>query len=130
MKNHYTPKPTLGTLHHVAIAVDNLAEAVEYYQNILELEALATPQEVVAQGIRWFALDEGRALHLVEVAGVSAPPRAHIALRVEDNAAWRAYLENKGVSLIEPTVALYAAKRFFVQDPSGNLIELVEWLTD
>ena len=130
MKIHKPPKPQLGPVDHIAIAVHNLAEAVDYYQNTLEFEALATPEDIVANGIRWFALGDGRALHLIEVKGVTAPPRAHIAIQVEDNDAWRAYLEDKGVRLVEPTVELYAAKRFFLQDPSGNLIELVEWLTD
>lgn len=83
-------KPAAGILHHVTLAVRDLESAGEFYTNTLHLEPLPAPPEAIAAGVRWFDLGEGRALHLIEVEGVVAPPRAHVALSVADNDAWRA----------------------------------------
>ena len=130
METHSKATPKLGNIHHIALAVHNLEESVTYYQDILELPLLEAPESAYASGIRWFDLGGNCALHLIEVPNVAAPPRAHLAITVEDNDAWRSHLENKGVTIVEPTVDLYAAKRFFLKDPTGNLVELVEWLNE
>ena len=130
MESYALSKPELGFVHHIALAVHNLEESVTYYQEVLGLSQLDTPDSAYSSGIRWFDLGGYCALHLIEVPWVIAPPRAHLAITVADNDAWRAYLEGKGVRIVEPTVDLYAAKRFFLKDPTGNLVELVEWLKD
>ena len=122
-------KPVLGQVHHVALAVKDLKSATDFYQDVLGLSSLATPPEARANGIQWLDIGHGLALHLIEVPDVTAPPRTHIAISVSDNDAWRTYITSKNIAITEPTVDLYAAKRFFIQDPTGNLVELVEWLS-
>lgn len=121
-------RPSLASLHHVAITVANLSEAIEFYASGLGLVELETPSSVIEQGIRWFDLGQGRALHLIATSETAPASRAHFAITVDDVAAWQSYIERQGIKIIKPTIDLAGAKRFFLRDPAGNLLEFVEWL--
>jgi catechol-2,3-dioxygenase len=45
---------------------------------------------------------------------------------VDDAKAWRKRLRELGVEIQEAT-PIKGADRFFLHDPDGNLIELIEW---
>lgn len=120
------PKP--GTLDHSALEVKNLQEASEFYMRVLGLKELQTPENVKAQGIVWLQWGDGSILHLVQSERMTPPFFAHIAISVDDIAAWRAHVIGMGVNIESPKMEVYSAKRFFVRDPSGNRIELVKWL--
>lgn len=121
--------PKIRTLDHVALVVDDLAQACEFYRNVLGLDELTPPAGVVESGIRWFDLGENRALHLIKDDTEVHHTRAHFALAVEDVNAWRSRFESLGIQTVSPKVKLYSADRVFVRDPCGNLLELVKWQT-
>lgn len=50
----------------------------------------------------------------------------HVALHVCDAKGARDKLQATGVETVE-TVRIPGADRFFVRDPDGNRIELIEW---
>jgi glyoxylase I family protein len=51
----------------------------------------------------------------------------HFCLHVRNAIAAREYLAQQGIR-IEETVKIAAAERFFIRDPDGNQIEILQWL--
>lgn len=121
-------RPSISSLHHVAIMVADLAEAIEFYSSILGFVELETPSSIIEQGIRWFDLGHGRALHLIETSETTPGSRAHFAIAVDDVEAWQTYIARQGIKITKATINLAGAKRFFLRDPAGNLLEFVQWL--
>ena len=121
-------RPGIESLHHVAITVHDLSAAVAFYSEILGLAELEAPAAALENGIRWFDLGNGRALHLVRTDEAVSGGRAHFAITVDDIKGWRAFVEERGIEVQAPRLELYGAERFFMRDPSGNLLELVKWL--
>ncbi len=128
MDDTITQPPKIKSLHHVAIVVQDLLQAIDFYANKLGFKEITAPPTAIEQGIRWFDLGDGRALHLVENEATFPLLPAHFAIEVDDVAAWRAYIGQTDLTILEPTVDLYNADRFFLRDPSGNRLELVQWL--
>jgi hypothetical protein len=77
--------------------------------------------------VLWFDLGNGQTLHLLlkDIAD-SISPR-HFCLRVADARTARDYFRTKGVGMLETTV-IPGADRFFIADPDGNRIEIMQWL--
>ena len=50
----------------------------------------------------------------------------HMALQVDDAQASRLLMKEKGFD-IQETILIPGTDRFFVRDPDGNLIEIIEW---
>lgn len=120
--------PAITALDHVALEVPELEPAIRFYEQSLGLTPLPTPPAAVERGIRWYALPEGRMLHLVTNPDAQPHRIAHVALRVNDVDAWRRHLHQLGVAEEQPMVKLYGdVDRMFVRDPGGNRIELVCW---
>ena len=122
-----TQRPTISKLDHVAVHVNEIEEARRFYEHVLGWVPSDMAEEVISRGIIWYDLPDGRQIHLFSTDAELPINRAHFALNVEDVSAWRAYLTDLGIKLVEPSVQLYNTERFFVRDPSGNLIEFVRW---
>lgn len=117
----------LTGLDHVQVAAPRQSEARarQFYGTLLGLEELAKPPNLAARGGAWFALGDGRQLH-VGVAGDFAPAiKAHPAFRVRDLDALRARLETAGVATRDEE-PLAGARRFYANDPFGNRLEFLE----
>jgi catechol 2,3-dioxygenase-like lactoylglutathione lyase family enzyme len=125
MDDSSVSRPAIGSLHHVSIQVKDLLAAVHFYGDILGLTEVETPPEVLRAGVRWFDLGEGRMLHLLQTEDVVPLPRAHFCITVDNVAGWRAYVESRGIEILAPVVQAYQVERFFMRDPSGNLLEFV-----
>jgi glyoxylase I family protein len=50
----------------------------------------------------------------------------HFALRVTNCSAARAFLQGRGVH-VQETTPIPGADRFFIADPDGNRIEVIQW---
>ncbi len=109
-------------LHHVQLAMPAGAEAIAraFYGGNLGLDEVPKPASLAGRGGVWFAAGT-LALHL----GVDDPfypaKKAHPALTVIDLAAAH-------VALPDPTPfeRLPGLRRFYVADPFGNRIEIVQ----
>jgi catechol 2,3-dioxygenase-like lactoylglutathione lyase family enzyme len=115
-------------LHHVQIAAPPAceAEARHFFGDLLGLEELEKPEPLRSRGGAWFALGDGRELH-VGVEEPFAPARkAHPAFRLPadelDGLATR--LESAGMR-VEWDSSLPGARRFYTADPWGNRLELL-----
>jgi catechol 2,3-dioxygenase-like lactoylglutathione lyase family enzyme len=115
-------------LDHVQVAAPNTPEAEEqargFYGDLLGLTEIEKPDILKKNGGVWFSLGAGQ-LHVGIEAQFAPARKAHPAFLVSDLAALRAQLEAVGVptSKAEPVPGV---SRFYVNDPFGNRIELME----
>jgi glyoxylase I family protein len=109
-------------VHHVAINVDDVDEAIAFYTKRLGLTVRSDRPDFGFPGA-W--LDAGaQQLHLVQAP---TPPSQgqHFALLVTDLDGAIAELREEGVNASD-AIPVGSARQAFVTDPSGNTIELHE----
>lgn len=117
-------------LDHVQVAAPRTLGAEEqaraFYGRLLGLSELEKPDILKPKGGVWFSLGTGE-LHIGIEDAFTPAHKAHPAFRVSDLASLRARLEAAGVptSEAEPIPGI---ERFYVNDPFGNRIELLERL--
>jgi catechol 2,3-dioxygenase-like lactoylglutathione lyase family enzyme len=109
-------------LHHVAINVTDVDEAVAFYTKRLGLTVRSDRPELGVAGA-WLAAGPQQ-VHLVQ-----APPAAavgqHFALHVGDLDKVIAELRDAGLEVTDG-FAIGSDRQAFLSDPSGNAIELHE----
>ena len=130
----------VGQLHHVAIAVPSLADALSFYTDTLGMRA-GEPHDLPGQAVRAvFVESAGSRLELIEptdpASGVARflaergrPTLHHVCYEVPDLEAALAGLARDGVELVdrEPRTGLDGRVAFLHPRASGGvLIELVE----
>ncbi|MGI8688020.1 MAG: VOC family protein [Thermomicrobiales bacterium] len=118
-------------LQHVSIGIEagREDEARRFYGEALGLREKPRPMGLEARALIWYDIGEDEhEIHLLRTdpAGLE-PPRAadHLCIEVNDIAAMRAHLNDKDVPIKETSV-IDNRPRFFVADPFGNSIELVQ----
>ena len=101
-------------INHIALAVGDVDEAVEFYGRIFELELRGRlpGMAFLDMGDQFLALAEGD--------DPAADRHRHFGLVVDDRARVRQALQDAGVE-VEPSRGL----RF--RDPWGNLVEVVQY---
>jgi catechol 2,3-dioxygenase-like lactoylglutathione lyase family enzyme len=110
-----------GGIHHVAVSVDDADAALAFYQEVLGLTPVPRPDGTRGAG-GWFDAG-GEQVHLFQPGNAAvAPP--HFAIRVDDLGAAIAAIREHGVQVYEVGHVPGFGYQAFVQDPSGNLIEL------
>jgi catechol 2,3-dioxygenase-like lactoylglutathione lyase family enzyme len=120
------PPPRVTRLDHCSVLVTDVARSRHFYGTVLGLREVPGPRTFDFVVI-WYDLGGGQYLHLLlKPRPDTASPR-HFALSVADAAAAREHLRAHGVAT-EETVPIPNADRFFVHDPDGNRIELIQWI--
>ena len=76
--------------------------------------------------VLWFDLGNQQLHLLLKNQPDTISPR-HFALRVKDAQAARAHFASHGISTQETTPIPFC-DRFFVADPDGNRVEVIQWL--
>ena len=110
----------MKAIHHVAITVADLDEALDFYTRVLGLSQRTDRPPDLPPGA-WLDVG-GKQVHLV----VGTPPparRQHFAVLVDDLDATVERLRADGVEVSEPA-SIGTARQSFLSDPSGNGIEL------
>ena len=112
-------------LDHVQVAIPEGAEdaARAFYGGLLGLTEVAKPAALASRGGCWFS-GPGVSIHLGVERPFAAAAKAHVALAVADLDAARNELHAAGVPLVDDGLDV-GFRRFYVQDPFGNRIELV-----
>lgn len=111
----------LRRVHHVSLNVVDLAAAEHFYTETLGLPRLPRPD--FGFGGLW--LDAGeQQIHLIEVDDFEAPVGQHFAFEVDDIDGAIAELRRRGVAVSDPQWIDDVCRQAFLQDPTGNLIEL------
>lgn len=117
--------PILVThIDHCSVLITDVAKARHFYGDVLGLREIPAPKEFDFVAL-WYDLG-GTYLHLLLKDKPDTISPRHFCLHVSDCAAARMELSAKGLK-IDETVKIDAADRFFVRDPDGNRIELLQW---
>ena len=109
-----TQRARLVGLNHVALEVDDLEEALSFYERIFEvsLRGRLSGMAFIDIGDQFIALSEGRS---------QTPDRSrHFGLVVDDRERVRALLEEAGAQILP-------GRGLSFLDPSGNHVQVVEY---
>ncbi|MEM9516425.1 MAG: VOC family protein [Actinomycetota bacterium] len=110
----------LRGIHHVSINVRDTAEAVEFYTSVLGFDVRADRPDLGFAGA-W--LDVGdQQVHLLEMR-VPDNHGQHYAVAVADLDGAIDHVRQHGVEVSDPRT-VGTGRQSFLQDPSGNTIEL------
>jgi catechol 2,3-dioxygenase-like lactoylglutathione lyase family enzyme len=112
-------------IDHCSVIITDVARSRDFYGRVLGLTEIAAPKEFDFVAI-WYDLG-GTYLHLLLKPQPDTISPRHFCLFTADAPAARAHLTSLGVA-IEETVKIAAADRFFVRDPDGNRIEILQWV--
>jgi len=117
----------ITALDHVQVAMPAEGEerARGFYSGLLGLDELEKPAALAARGGVWFALPDGRQLHLGVEKPFQASRKAHPAFVVSslDELAERIEAEGSSIRWDEE---LAPRRRFYGEDPFGNRLEFLE----
>ncbi|MCU1394834.1 MAG: fosfomycin resistance protein FosB [Ilumatobacteraceae bacterium] len=123
-----SPSIAVQAVHHVSFRVDDLSSSLDFYCTLLGCRTLPRPDFGFPGA--WLQAGDVQ-VHLIEAVANDingfAPPAAtpmtnHVAFAVADADRYREYLERKGFSIV---TAVGAVQQFWVQDPSGNVLEFI-----
>src|SRR5438874_477316 len=121
-----TTKPMVAALHHVNVTVSTEEEAAakNFYGSILGLNQVPKPAGSRQTGA-WYQIG-GNQLHLsVEDEGPSISSR-HVCFTVDDLAEAEKKFRDAGVEINSDPRPIPGARRFYVRDPGGNQLEIVQ----
>lgn len=117
---------TVLRINHVQLTMPRGLEeqARRFYCDVLGLHEIPKPIGLAGRGGAWFALG-GAQLHLGVEADFRPAKKAHVALDVDNLDALAAQCRTAGH---DPRVddMVPGVRRFFIDDPFGNRLELVE----
>src|SRR5260221_5000334 len=114
-------------LHHVNVTVPPELEAAtkEFYGSVLGLQQVPKPSAARQSGA-WYQIGNNQ-LHLsVEKAADGASNSRHVCFSVSDLAAAEQKFRAAGVEIVPDPRPVPGAPRFYVRDPGGNQLEIVQ----
>jgi catechol 2,3-dioxygenase-like lactoylglutathione lyase family enzyme len=113
-------------IHHVMIAIPRGGEeeARTFYGKALGLRELPKPEPLQARGGLWFSAGSIQ-LHLGIDPDFRPATKAHVAIQVSGVTALHDRLIEAGCR-VEPDTSLPGFERYYVADPFGNRLELLE----
>lgn len=123
-------RPRIIGISHAAFYVSDMAKARAFYEGFLGYTSPFSIPRKNAGELVWIKINDHQSIELFP--GSEVAPNAdrlyHIALEVEDAEAMRLYLRSKGVEVPPVTaVGKIGNKNYFVKDPNGNIVEIVEY---
>jgi catechol 2,3-dioxygenase-like lactoylglutathione lyase family enzyme len=118
------------SIDHVQLAMPpgGEAEARRFYDNLLGIPEVPKPADMAARGGCWFEQGSLK-VHLGVEQGFRASRKAHPAFIVDDLRALATRLEQGGCHPTEGG-SFDGHLRYYVDDPFGNRIELIEPLAE
>ena len=117
-------------IDHIQLAAPKGSEdtARKFFKNILGFEEVEKPEELKKRGGVWFEFGNYQ-IHI----GIEEPfypaKKAHPAFEIENIEELKKHLVTNGIDVIEDD-KLPGAKRFYISDPFGNRMELLEWIKE
>ncbi|MBX9681290.1 MAG: VOC family protein [Gemmataceae bacterium] len=112
-------------LDHVSVLITDVPRARAFYREVLGLREIAKPKTFDFVAL-WFELGN-QTLHLLQKPQPDSKSPRHFALGVRDVEAARRFVRSRGIAPDE-TTKIPGCDRFFIHDPDGNRIEIIQWL--
>ncbi|HEV3256023.1 MAG TPA: VOC family protein [Gemmataceae bacterium] len=112
-------------IDHCSVIITDIERSRRFYGDLLGLKEIPRPRTFDFVVV-WFDLGNQHLHLLLKDRPDTRSPR-HFALRVADARAAREYFQEHGVPT-EETTPIPGAERFFIYDPDGNRIEIIQWL--
>jgi glyoxylase I family protein len=112
-------------IDHVSVLITDVERSRLFYRDVLGLKEIAKPRTFSFVAL-WFELGNQQ-LHLLRKDKPDAQSPRHFALRVKSVPMARSYFQGRGIAPEETTV-IPGCDRFFIHDPDGNRIEVIQWL--
>jgi len=117
--------PAISQIDHCSVIITDVERSRRFYRDVLGLKEIHKPRTFDFV-VLWFDLGNMHIHLLLKENPDSISPR-HFALRVPDAAQAREYFRRQGLP-IQETTPIPGADRFFIHDPDGNRIEIIQWL--
>jgi catechol 2,3-dioxygenase-like lactoylglutathione lyase family enzyme len=112
-------------IDHASIIITDLERSRRFYNDVLGLREVPPPYTFDFV-VLWFEVADHQYIHLLHKPQPDTISPRHFALHVTDAVAAREHCQAHGL-VVEETVRIPNADRFFVRDPDGNRIELIQW---
>ncbi|MEP6718128.1 MAG: VOC family protein [bacterium] len=115
-------------LGHVNVTVSAEQEdaAKTFYGTVLGLKQISKPAGPRQNIGAWYGL-AGVQLHLsVEEKDTNAASDRHVCYIVADIEAAERHMRDEGTKIISDPSPIAGVRRFYIRDPGGNLIEIVQ----
>ena len=113
------PSEMTSGIHHIAINVDNVEDAVDFYSRYFSLRQVTKPNDRAGA---WLQANDGRQIHLRQ-ATVPEDNGQHLALLVDDIKETYKMLTAAGIAVTSPK-PIGSSLQSFLHDPAGNRIEI------
>jgi catechol 2,3-dioxygenase-like lactoylglutathione lyase family enzyme len=113
-------------LHHVNVTVPAELEqaAKEFYGTVLGLNQVPKPAAARQNGA-WYQIGENQ-LHLSVEAETNDLSSRHVCFRVSDLDGAEKRFRDAGVEVVSDPRPVPGTSRFYVRDPAGNQLEIVQ----
>ncbi len=115
----------ISQLDHCSVIITDVERSRRFYRDVLGLKEINKPRTFDFV-VLWFELGNQH-VHLLLKDKSDTIGARHFALRVTDAALARSYFGERGIP-IQETTRIPGADRFFIADPDGNRIEIIQWL--
>lgn len=115
-------------IDHVQLAAprESENEARHFFSDVLGMEEIPKPQNLVKRGGVWFKCGTHQ-LHIGIQDDFTPAKKAHPAFHVENLGGLRDRIISHGIQVKEDDL-LEDAERFYVDDPFGNRLEFLQWI--
>lgn len=116
-------------IDHVQLAAPEGSEetAREFFAGVFGFTEIEKPERLKKRGGVWFSFGDYQ-LHIGIEKAFSPAKKAHPAFEVENLTELKKHLKDEHVAFVEDD-NLPGADRIYVDDPFGNRLELLEWLS-
>jgi catechol 2,3-dioxygenase-like lactoylglutathione lyase family enzyme len=113
-------------LHHVNVTVPAELEqaAKDFYGSVLGLNQVPKPAAARQNGA-WYQIGDNQ-LHLSVEEETNDLSSRHVCFRVSDLAEAEKRLRDAGVEIVSDPRPVPGTSRFYVRDPGGNQLEIVQ----
>lgn len=114
-------------IDHVQLAAPPGSEDIarKFFHDVMGMEEIEKPEELKKRGGVWFRCGKSQ-IHIDIDYDFKPAKKAHPAIHVKNLNELKSVLLQNGIQVREDE-ALPGAKRFYIDDPFGNRIEILEW---
>lgn len=118
-------------LQHVSISRQIERDEVtrQFYSDLLGLDEILVPSTLQHLNLIWFQLDSETELHIFVEKDIDSNSKRHFCLVVDDLKLIRTKLEESQYTIWD-VEEIHGRPRFFVRDPSNNILEFSSIVDD